>query len=268
MNTQPPLESPFEPLPSSVRKSEYVMQQILDSLQEGVFPVGSRLPSERDIAGHMNVSRTVVREAIRAFELAGILESRVGDGTYVMAVPSGERTEPSDSLVGRRLSASFDVMEALQARRALDLAVLRLLEYSTGSLDTSQLRSMVEEMHSCVDEGALSQYLTLSLEIHTAIAELTENQVLVETVRFASDIVRERLWIIERSYNPSTLSVSLSIHTELVRALDEADFETAIRLVQRHYDEYPFSAEESPELRTLEKTRGAGFSRTEDQTDG
>jgi GntR family transcriptional repressor for pyruvate dehydrogenase complex len=55
----------FEAAPTLVKKSQIVIDQVLERIQNGQFPPGSRLPSERDIALQINVSRTVVREALR-----------------------------------------------------------------------------------------------------------------------------------------------------------------------------------------------------------
>src|SRR3546814_14443504 len=61
-----------------------ISRQIAEKIQAGEFPVGSRLPSERDLAAGLRVSRTTVREALIALELDGYVEIRIGAGVFVV----------------------------------------------------------------------------------------------------------------------------------------------------------------------------------------
>ncbi|MBI3998745.1 MAG: FadR family transcriptional regulator, partial [Armatimonadetes bacterium] len=79
------------------RKSALVAEQLIEAIRSNVYRVGSRLPPERVIAEQMGVSRPSVREALSALQLAGVLESRPGDGTYVVELP--DRREAVVSLL-------------------------------------------------------------------------------------------------------------------------------------------------------------------------
>jgi GntR family transcriptional repressor for pyruvate dehydrogenase complex len=69
------------------KKSSLIAEQILQFIKTGVYEQASKLPPERIIAEQMKVGRPSVREAISALHIAGILESRPGDGTYVAVSP-------------------------------------------------------------------------------------------------------------------------------------------------------------------------------------
>src|ERR1700759_1625593 len=60
-----------------------VLAQMEDLVASGEWPVGSRIPPEPELVGHLGVGRNSVREAVRALSHAGVLEARQGDGTYV-----------------------------------------------------------------------------------------------------------------------------------------------------------------------------------------
>lgn len=229
----------FEATGTPVKKSQLVIDQILARINDGTLPIGARLPSERDIAAQMRVSRTVVREALRALELAGVVESRIGDGTYVTYSPEPDKESSVFATLTSSLSASVDVMEALEARRALDLSVIRLLEESGAPVDTSVPNQLVCDMRTAFDQGRLSDYLNLSLDIHVAVAQLTGNRILTEVVAFLVDVTRKHLWVIERKYSPEKVELSFGIHAEMVEAIESQDFDAATRAVQRHYDDYP-----------------------------
>src|SRR6266478_3085008 len=109
---------PLVPAPAPALGVRRVYRQVADQLRnllaEGNYPPGARLPPERDIAVQLKVSRTTVREALIALELAGLVEVRGGSGVYVTALPrSGTLTiESTDSGPGP--------FELLQARRLLE----------------------------------------------------------------------------------------------------------------------------------------------------
>jgi DNA-binding FadR family transcriptional regulator len=75
----------FDKLPTYrfQKRSSIIAEQIVNKIRSGEYPQGSRLPPERAIAEQMGVGRPSVREAISALQIAGLLESRPGDGTYV-----------------------------------------------------------------------------------------------------------------------------------------------------------------------------------------
>ena len=75
-----------DPLKSIEREKLYleIVEQILDAITSGAFPRGSALPPERIMASQLGVSRASVREAIRVLEHAGVLDVRMGSGTFVV----------------------------------------------------------------------------------------------------------------------------------------------------------------------------------------
>lgn len=93
-------------------------QQIARSLErliaDGEFGVGARLPAERDLAERLGVSRTSVREALIALEIAEIVEVRIGSGVYVTALPRDNGPDPIAEL------AEPGPYEVLEARRLIE----------------------------------------------------------------------------------------------------------------------------------------------------
>ena len=70
-------------------------RKLIAELASGKFPVGSRLPAERELAQQYAVSRPTVREAVIALEVQGLVEVRIGSGAYVIALPAS--TSPPSS---------------------------------------------------------------------------------------------------------------------------------------------------------------------------
>ncbi|MFD2135987.1 FadR/GntR family transcriptional regulator [Novosphingobium resinovorum] len=80
------------PSPRLYRK---VAARLMDEIRAGRHPVGARMPAERDLSLTMGVSRPVVREALLALEVMGVVEVRIGSGAYVLRLPEDEpRSRP------------------------------------------------------------------------------------------------------------------------------------------------------------------------------
>lgn len=113
--------------------SEQIASSLRDSISEGRMPVGSRLPTENELAEQFGVSRNSVREATRALVHSGLLSSRAGDGTYVRADSElgpalfrrAERGRSDDVVETRSLLETFGASAAATRATEDDLAAMR-----------------------------------------------------------------------------------------------------------------------------------------------
>ena len=81
------MTNPFKPI-SRVNLHSEVMQQITAAIQSGQWKPGSKLPGEIALAEMFQVSRTCIREVLKALAYSGVVESRSGVGTFVKEIPS------------------------------------------------------------------------------------------------------------------------------------------------------------------------------------
>ena len=98
--------------------TDQAIAKIKDLIMAGEFTAGSKLPNEQDLSQRLGLSRNSLREAVRALTLIGVLEPRVGDGTYVTSL------EPELLLTGMGfisdLMTGSTVLELHQVRRILE----------------------------------------------------------------------------------------------------------------------------------------------------
>jgi DNA-binding FadR family transcriptional regulator len=165
---------PFQPVDSR-RLYEQVADQIGALVRAGEFAPGQRLPAERDLAKSLRVSRPVVREAMIALEIAGLIEVRVGAGAFVRdkpaapAAPINTGHSPSDILSARMLIEGETAALAAQRATRLDLAAIAARH---------------EEM--IAEHEAGREWRGADLGFHAAIARASGNAALTAVV--------ERLW--------------------------------------------------------------------------
>src|SRR5919109_3974429 len=106
------------------RATDQAIAKIKELISSGEFTAGARLPTERELTRRFGVSRSSLREAVRALTLVGVLEPRVGDGTYVTTL------EPDLLLTGigfvSDLARAESLLEIHHVRRLLEAEATRL----------------------------------------------------------------------------------------------------------------------------------------------
>lgn len=157
-----------------------IAETIAAAIQNGTFPIGSRLPSERDLAETHQVSRPTVREAMIALEIRDLVEARKGSGVYVKG---GKK---SGGAIGDLDVGAFELIEA---RMAIEGEAAALAATSIDEADIAKLRSLLQAMNVDHDHP---DALGHDRDFHMTIAASTGNGILQAMV--------EELWSIrERS---------------------------------------------------------------------
>ena len=163
-------------MPLQAVETKRLYRQIADQVRaliaQGEFPVGARLPPERDLAGQLGVSRPSVREALIALEVEGLVEVRMGSGIYVTALEPTAHARGVGAALG-----PFDIMRARQLIEA-ELAAVAARQRSPACV--KRLRAAVRRME---DDIALGQMpMRGDRDFHVALAEASDNAALVRVV--------------------------------------------------------------------------------------
>lgn len=152
-------------VPENRRLYRLIAEQIERLILSGEFPVGSRLPSERDLADRLKVSRPSVREALIALEVEGVVDVRVGSGVTVVAAPiphSGPMNVPAIAPGPFDLIRARWVVEsecaALAASNASELHLQRMqeavLQMRSHDFDSVQGMAADQRFHECIAEAS------------------------------------------------------------------------------------------------------------------
>lgn len=146
-----------------------VIDAIVAQLGAGKFPIGSRLPTERELSESFAVSRATVREAMVALEMMGVVEMRKGSGIYVQSLhPLGTR------------GATLDVgaFELLEARRSIEAEVAALAALRITAAEIAELEALLVSMTDA--DIAISE--RADRDFHIVIAKASGNSALVAVV--------------------------------------------------------------------------------------
>ena len=230
---------PFERLGETNRPT-YVVDQILSSIGDGTLGPGERLPSEAKLAELTGVGRTSVREALAALRLMGVVETKVGNGTYVRTVPDLDAIRGE---ISETIKKSEEVFQLQEARAAFECGIIRLAAERLGSKDVKSFETVLTNMRQAAEASCYEDFVKHHKAFHLLIAKSTENAVIEETELSFLKIMEQEGWRdVERQYYlPGTeefLSESVKIHESIFHALRQKDAALATQLMQQHFERY------------------------------
>ena len=159
----------------TARKSTIAARQLLQAIQSGRIGLGEGFPSERLIASTMGVSRGVIREALSALQISGIVQIRVGEGAFVSSVPSSERQRHG---VLSLLEGNEGPLEIWESRREIEALVACLAVVVATDDDVAWIGEALDRMRAAADALDLEAYLTANSEFHRMLAAPAENSIL------------------------------------------------------------------------------------------
>ncbi|GAB3696093.1 FadR/GntR family transcriptional regulator [Nocardiopsis oceani] len=214
----------------TVNPFEETVERLLSAIRLGVVGHGERFPAERELAARLGVSRIILRDALRALQEAGYVESRRGrfGGTFVTYV----RPKPSRSEAQRVLRDSgTDPDDLFTHRRALETGAAVLLA-ETGL--TPAQEELLAERLAAVEGAEVEDYRRPDTVLHLTLAELTGSASLTRAlteVRMRVNDLLDAMPMLVRNLEHSNTQ-----HLELVRAIREHDPEGARRAVREHLE--------------------------------
>ncbi|MFG1173587.1 Uxu operon transcriptional regulator [Erwiniaceae bacterium CAU 1747] len=158
---------------SPQRPYQEVGAMLRNMITQKQYAVGDRLPPEREIADMLNVTRTLVREALIMLELEGLIEVRRGAGIYVINDSTIQPTPPS-------ASNAAGPFELLQARQLLESNIAEFAALQATREDIFKMRQALDLEEKELASGAVNESENGDRNFHLAIAEATHNSMLVE----------------------------------------------------------------------------------------
>lgn len=148
-----------------------VVERLREEITSGAWPVGTKIPTEARLIAELGVSRTSVREAVRSLVQAGLLETRQGDGTYVVA--DDETAAALQGVIDRA-----DEEEVLAVRRALDVLAAREAARRRSQQDLTELRQALDERTRAVADDDVDAFVRSDVAFHLGIARASRNKLL------------------------------------------------------------------------------------------
>ena len=209
---------------SRPRLYEQLVERLLEFISEEGLEPGQRLPTERDLAQQLGVSRASVAQAVVALEVQGVLGVRQGDGIYLVRV--ADPTESVQELLKRRQR----LPEILEAREAIEVKVTSLAAQRRTDEDMAAIDAAVAHMAKEVEEG--EHGYEGDLRFHAAVTAAAHNSVLSGLTNMLAEAIQETRR--ESLSQPGRPRRSLASHQRIADAIRSGDPAKAARAARQH----------------------------------
>ncbi|MFJ2765428.1 FadR/GntR family transcriptional regulator [Streptomyces prasinus] len=170
--------------PRRVSAMEAVLSHLRDAIERGEYAIGDKLPSEAELCRTLEVSRSVLREALRALQTMGLTASRTGKGTFVVADAVGDPT-----------FGDYTARDLLEARRHVEIPVARYAARRRTPEHLELLRRLLDRMDRETDTTA---WAALDTRFHLAVAEAAQNPVFRRVIEEIRDALARQSAFLDR----------------------------------------------------------------------
>jgi len=220
-------------LPVQEKKSAYVAKWLISAVKKGEWKVGDRLPPERTIAERLNVSRTAVREALSSLQIVGLVESRVGDGNYLVGSIEAE-ADIDDAL--EAIKENESLVEIWLIRKKLEIIIAHLALRKAEESDILELERCLTAIEQAVNDVDPYAYLSTNSDFHRALAGAAKNPFLRRSVLPLIEITEHQL---AREVTKATVRAHrvhlVGIHKRILDAIVNHDEKHIAGIISDHF---------------------------------
>jgi GntR family transcriptional regulator, transcriptional repressor for pyruvate dehydrogenase complex len=205
---------------------EIVIQQIKLEIKNGNLKSGERLPSERELSDQLGVSRTSIREAVKALSFAGYLKVIQGKGTYIL--DTANKYNDVVDLFSKLSNYSLDCL--METRIMLESEFARIAALNANEDEISLIENIFKEI---VNSKDINSFFVKDLEFHLTIADATHNPIMSGLMKIITEMLyKETQKII--SISKYTRKNTIEITRKLVRAIKQRNALEAKKLMADH----------------------------------
>ena len=206
--------------------TEHLVGEMKDWVLRGLVKPGECLPTERELASMLNVSRSSLRQALKVLQTMGVLEARQGSGTYLSQSAERILRQPTDLLIPLR---GISFAEVFQARRAIEAEACESAALNASDSDLQKLQRELDAMRLHLREPGA--YFRHDMAFHRQIAVASGNNVFIWFQELAGKVLTDAWLARARAGNTEE---TFAEHQAIFRAVEARDPEEARRALLRH----------------------------------
>jgi DNA-binding FadR family transcriptional regulator len=229
-------------LPQNRPLYEQVCELIESRIIEGDLRVGDKLPTENEMAELYQVSRTVIREAMKALKEKGWIETRVAKGTFVVDNVAKKVRASFDAVV--RMDPGHGFSHLIEVREILEPEVAALVASRADPAQTARIRQAVDQMDRALEnQDDIEAFLNADFTFHMLLAESTGNPlipiIISPVVKLMRDLQTYYLSRVEGGMQRSQVN-----HQMIMQAIENRDAAAARQYMKEHIHQVRTDVEE------------------------
>lgn len=206
-----------------------ICRKLVAHLVRSDWSEGDRLPPERELCQMLGVGRASLREALKALEIMGMIETRLGDGTFVCGRGEFLSRPLLWAITG---SSPEDTHQLIEARTCLEVEMAGWAAERATDAELSQIGRHLEEMKQANSPNA---FLEADLNFHLAIGNAAHNAIFMNALHLIRNLLRQ--WIGRTLGVGGVTDLALQQHQEIFEAIQRRDVAAARAAMQRHLND-------------------------------
>jgi GntR family transcriptional repressor for pyruvate dehydrogenase complex len=196
-------------------------ERVADYIQKTIaihkLPPGTRLPTERELAEQMGVNRTTVHQAVGLLQQRGLVEMKVGNGTYVIDMPN---SVVADSIERYFTFGNCSFQDLVTLRCILEPEIAALAARNATPDELAKLNQIILQLEKAFDRGDEAAFIRFEMDLHEGIAAATHNELIVAISKGLHNLVRD--WLETQGTGKRTKELVL-VHRAICDAVARRD---------------------------------------------
>jgi GntR family transcriptional repressor for pyruvate dehydrogenase complex len=206
-----------------------ICRQMVSRLIAGDWSEGDRIPAERELCQRLGVGRAALREALKALEIMGMIEIRLGDGTYVCHRSEFLSRPLLWAITGSNLS---ELRELAEARCLIEVELVGFAAERATAEDLKELGRHLDRMEASL--GDLDAFSEADLDFHLAVGQAAHSRILRNALELIRNVMRD--WIGETLKRDGVALEALNHHRQIFLATAERNPERARASMRKHLE--------------------------------
>ena len=218
----------FSPVKTN-KKSDEVYNQLFSLISSGRLTPGDKIPSERELAAELRISRQSIREALNRAEVMGLIKVRQGEGSFILSSVKGALKPPLTLIIEQEAARIFEFLEIRK------LVEGWCAEKAALEATSAELRGMMEILQKMKKVASKDkQWEELDLELHLSFAKATHNVIAVHIMEALKVNFGPFFKFTKSMPSSEKIDVLWQHHYEIYKAIERGDPATASRMVIEH----------------------------------
>ena len=216
--------------PNSLNLTGTLVNNVRQMIADGILQPGDRLPAERDLARHLSVDRSSLRQALKALAVMGVIHQQVGQGTHLLRDASTLLNVPLDFLL---LVDGITFAELFEARRIFEPELAARAARRHTPREITQMQESLTQMSQHAKAGRLAKVAACDQRFHLLIWKMAGNRV---CLRMLAPLHRTMTNSFAVTWSISDYTQAMGSHAGILDAIQAGDPDAARMSMSRHLD--------------------------------
>jgi GntR family transcriptional regulator, transcriptional repressor for pyruvate dehydrogenase complex len=204
-----------------------ICRKMVSQLIRGNWAEGEKIPAERELCQKLGVGRASLREALKALEIMGMIETRLGDGTYVCKRSEFFARPLLWAIAG---SSEADARELIEARIVIEVELAGLAAEHATAKDLEEIAEQLDRMVKA--KKSPEEFVKSDVNFHLAIGRAASNSILMNALHLIRNLLHE--WILGAVAAKGVADKACAQHRRVLAAIKSKDRAEARKEMRRH----------------------------------